>query len=58
MAHRAEMPRAPGPLPLSHTGVADGTQFIDLMSGTEFITQEGMLSLPALPQGVLILLEA
>ncbi len=58
VAHRAEMPRAPGPLPLSHTGVADGTQFIDLMSGTEFITQEGMLSLPALPQGVLILLEA
>lgn len=58
VAHRSETPRPPGPLPLSHTGVADGTQFIDLMSGTEFIAREGVLSLPALPQGAMILLEA
>lgn len=58
VAHRAETPRPPGPLSMTNAGVADGARFVDLFSGTELTVQSGMLPLPSLTQGALVLHEA
>lgn len=58
VAHRSENPRPAGPLPVAHGGVADGSRFLDLLTGVEFIVDAGALPLPPMPQGAMILHEA
>lgn len=54
VAHRAEAARPAGPMAVAHGGIADGTRFVELASGTELTVREGALWLPALPQGAAI----
>ena len=56
-AHRGKEPRPAGPVPLAHGGVADGARFADLVTGAEYMVRDGMLQLPELPQGALVLQE-
>lgn len=58
VAHRAEVPRPPDALPVSHGGIADGTRFVDVLSGDSFLVRDGSLWLPQLAQGAIILRQA
>lgn len=51
IAHRGEEPRSATPLPLHHADIADGTLFTEFFSGQELTAVDGVLPLPALPQG-------
>ncbi len=50
-AHRGEEPRPAGPIDLDHAGIADGTRFVNLVTGVERVVRDGALALPELPQG-------
>lgn len=54
IAHRAEEPRRPAPLPLTHGGVADGTPFVCLATGMELVVRNGALNLPQVEQGAML----
>lgn len=54
-AHRGEQPRPGGPISLANGGVPDGTLFVDIESGREFLVQGGSITLPQLEQGAIIL---
>ena len=51
VAHRGETPRPARALATAHGGIADGTRFVELFSGTEITVTGGLLSLPELAQG-------
>ncbi len=55
VAHRGETPRPAGAIPVTHGGIADGTQFTDVLSGELFVVQDGWLWLPPVSQGPIIL---
>jgi alpha-glucosidase len=55
VAHRGEQPRPAGALPVAHGGVADGARFADWATGHTLISRDGVLALPALAQGAMIL---
>jgi alpha-glucosidase len=57
IAHRSKTPRLPGPVPLTDGGIADGTCFVDMESGKEYVVSNGNLSLPPMEQGAMILHE-
>jgi alpha-glucosidase len=54
-AHRGQQPRPAGGLPLAHAGVPDGTHFVDVLGGEEIRVRDGVLPLPEVAQGALIL---
>jgi hypothetical protein len=59
VAHRNETPRPAGPLPVAHGGIPDGACFVEHFSGQEAIVANGLLPLPAHPQGATLwLMEA
>jgi alpha-glucosidase len=51
VAHRGQEPRLPGPLPVAHGGIPDGSVFGEHFTGQERVVQDGTLSLPEHPQG-------
>lgn len=55
IAHRAEIPRPAGSLPLAHGGIPDDARFLNLETGGEFIVRNGALHLPHLIQGATLL---
>jgi alpha-glucosidase len=55
IANRAEEPRPARALSLAHGGVADGARFVDLATGNELVVRNGVLSLPPIEQGAMIL---
>lgn len=57
IAHRSEIPRPAGAIDIAHGGVADGTRFVDAVAGGVFTVQDGVLPLPAIQQGPMLLQE-
>ncbi|NTU63435.1 MAG: maltodextrin glucosidase, partial [Chloroflexi bacterium] len=54
VAHRGSADRSAGPLPVAHGAIADGTEFVELISGVRATVENGQLLLPDMPAGVLI----
>lgn len=54
LAHRGVQPRPAAPLPVTAAGVPDGARFIELFTGESAVVAEGMLPLPAQPQGAAV----
>ena len=51
IAQRSPTPRPAGPMPLAHSGIANGTQWREVFTGQTAEMVDGRLILDALPQG-------
>ena len=54
VARRGSTTRSAGALPVLQSGIPDGAEFVDLISGAHATVIDGYLSLPALPPGVMV----
>ena len=54
VAQRGATNRSAGPLPVAHGAIADGTEFVELLSGARSVVVNGHLPLPEMPAGVLV----
>jgi len=51
VSHRLAQPRPAGTLPVAAGGIPDGARFVEHFSGQSAVVKDGVLPLPALPQG-------
>jgi alpha-glucosidase len=54
VARRSSTSRSAVPLPVAHGAIADGTEFVEVISGTRATVENGHLPVPEMTAGVLV----
>ena len=54
IAHRGQVARPAGPLPVGHGGIPNGARFVELLSGQRAVVSYGALLLAEHPQGATV----